>query len=128
VLSLPLSCSVLLVDDDPAARGLLGRLLTGMGFTVQTAANGHVALAAIAADPPDLIISDIQMPHLDGLGLVQEVRRLGQTIPIVLISADPEAVRLPPNVPFLPKPVDLTRLAELLDTCLAGKSSPPVTD
>jgi CheY-like chemotaxis protein len=122
----PLARLVLLVDDDPVARHLLGRLLVGMGFTVQTAAEGHAALAAIAVHPPDLILSDVQMPYLDGLGLLRVIRQRGLTIPIVLMSADPGAVHLPLDVPFLPKPVDLERLVEVIDTVTALASPAPV--
>ncbi|MEA2584852.1 MAG: hypothetical protein QOF33_2937 [Thermomicrobiales bacterium] len=122
----PQQCTVLVVDDDPLARHLLGRLLAGIGFAVQAVEDGLAALAAVAAAPPDLILSDVQMPGLDGPGLIHELRRRGQAVPVVLASADPDAGRLLPDVPFLAKPVDPTQLAALVTALLAAAPSLPL--
>jgi CheY-like chemotaxis protein len=121
------SHSVLIVDDDHHGCALLRRLLTDLGYTVQTAPDGRAALEIVDADQPDLILSDLQMPHLDGHGLVHEVRRRGRTMPIVLMSADPGAVILPLDVLFFPKPIDLERLIEVIESMMALASPLPVT-
>jgi CheY-like chemotaxis protein len=118
--------SVLIVDDDPQGRELLRRLLTSLGYIVQTAPDGRAALGIVDATQPDLILSDLQMPHMGGRGLIHEVRRRGRTMPIVLMSADPGAIILPPDVLFFPKPVDLQRLIEVIDTLTALASPLPV--
>jgi signal transduction histidine kinase/DNA-binding response OmpR family regulator len=79
---------LLLADDNADMRDYLTRLL-GAQYHVQVVANGRQALAAIQAEPPDLVLSDVMMPELDGFGLVQALRADPRTasIPILLLSA-----------------------------------------
>ncbi len=79
---------ILLADDNSDMREYLTRLLEPR-YRVQAVANGQEALQAALADPPDLILSDIMMPGLDGFGLLKELRSRPQarTIPIILLSA-----------------------------------------
>ena len=81
---------VLAVDDDPIQRKLLRIHLDQLGFRVTTAADGAEALDQARRVPPDAILSDVLMPHLDGFQLslaVRQVPRLAR-IPIVLVSAN----------------------------------------
>jgi signal transduction histidine kinase len=79
---------ILLADDNADMRDYLRRLL-GQYFDVTTAGDGEAAFAAACAHQPDLVLSDVMMPHLDGFGLVQRLRSHPQTsaIPIILLSA-----------------------------------------
>lgn len=79
---------ILLADDNADMREYVKRLL-GERYEVVTAENGYQALDAAIAQPPDLILSDVMMPGLDGFGLLQELRERPETrtIPIVLLSA-----------------------------------------
>jgi signal transduction histidine kinase/CheY-like chemotaxis protein len=80
---------VLLVDDNADLRSYVGRLLKERGYEVQLAADGEAALSAAHEQAPDLILSDVMMPRLDGFGLLRAVRsdvQLGD-IPVVLLSA-----------------------------------------
>jgi len=63
------SASILVVDDDDAVQLLVRRVLEKAGHSVQTVGNGLEALKVIDAAPPDLVISDINMPELDGIAL-----------------------------------------------------------
>ncbi|OHB66242.1 MAG: hypothetical protein A2V70_04990 [Planctomycetes bacterium RBG_13_63_9] len=72
----PADSNVLLVDDDPAILRLLSLWLAGGGFSVRCAANGKQALEEIDAECPDFLITDWDMPEMDGLQLCQRVRRL----------------------------------------------------
>jgi signal transduction histidine kinase/FixJ family two-component response regulator len=79
---------ILLVDDNPDMREYVSRLLQER-FQVASASNGEEALAAALADPPDLILSDVMMPGLDGFGLLAELRSRPETrtVPVILLSA-----------------------------------------
>jgi putative two-component system response regulator len=68
---------ILIVDDDPVALELLRDTLVDAGHDVTCAADGRAALDAVAGSTPNLIISDWEMPRLDGLGLAEAIRRGG---------------------------------------------------
>jgi PAS domain S-box-containing protein len=81
---------ILVVDDDPDARSLMNRVLATAGATVATAPDVPHALAAITESPPDLLISDIGMPHQDGYDLIRQVRARGLTareLPAIALTA-----------------------------------------
>ncbi|WP_214369002.1 SpoIIE family protein phosphatase [Pseudonocardia sp. H11422] len=79
---------VLVADDNVDMRDYLKRLLS-VHWTVQTVANGVEALDAARADPPDLVLADVTMPGLDGIGLLRALRTDARTagLPVVLLSA-----------------------------------------
>ena len=79
---------VLVVDDNPDMRDYVATLLAEE-YAVQTAADGVAALELASADPPDLIITDVMMPHLDGFGLLAALQDDPTTlhVPVVMISA-----------------------------------------
>jgi signal transduction histidine kinase len=80
---------VMLVDDNADMRDYAARLLRAQGWVVQTLADGAAAVAAARTDPPDLVISDVMMPGLDGFGVLRELRADPHTqmTPIILLSA-----------------------------------------
>jgi two-component system cell cycle response regulator len=80
---------VLVVDDDPDKSELLKVALSMEGYDVQTAANGRDALSAIESFQPDLVVSDIMMPEVNGYELARRIRENPRTryIPIILQSA-----------------------------------------
>ena len=110
---------ILVVDDDRSLCDLITDLLTGEGYEVTCAHDGLEALAAIEGDPPDLILSDVWMPRLDGLGLAARLaeRRLG--IPVVLMSAA-HRPRQPLGQAFVPKPFDIDLLVGVVGRALAA--------
>ncbi|SET73753.1 SpoIIE family protein phosphatase [Geodermatophilus poikilotrophus] len=79
---------VLVADDNADMRGYLLRLL-GPHYEVRAVADGRQALDAALADPPDLVVSDVMMPELDGMGLLAALRAEPRTarVPVVLLSA-----------------------------------------
>lgn len=85
---------VLLVDDDPAVRRMCSDHLRLEGFDVMEAADGESGLEQARLDPPDLILSDVRMPGLDGFGLADALRRDERTsaVPIVFLSGEAEPV------------------------------------
>jgi signal transduction histidine kinase/DNA-binding response OmpR family regulator len=79
---------VLVADDNADMRGYLGRIL-GQRYIVESAEDGQSALERIQANPPDLVLTDVMMPRLDGFGLLGSIRALERTrsIPVILLSA-----------------------------------------
>ncbi|MEV5320560.1 SpoIIE family protein phosphatase [Streptomyces sp. NPDC052687] len=80
---------VLVADDNADMREYLTRLLTGAGYQVRTVTDGLEALDSIRAQAPDLVVSDVMMPRLDGLALVAALRTDPRTaaVPVLLLSA-----------------------------------------
>jgi two-component system, cell cycle response regulator len=78
-MPVPANYKVLLVDDDPAMLRLLARWLEKAGYSVCTAPDGQVALEMIEADCPDFLLTDWEMPRVDGLELCRQVR--GMVLP-----------------------------------------------
>ena len=106
-----LTGSLLLIDDEPAVRRLVSRLLQSRGYRVTTVNSGAQALQLMADSPerPDAIITDMRMPGMSGVQLVETMQRRGIHVPVLFISGQPDAP-IPGdwavNIPwrFLPKP------------------------
>jgi PAS domain S-box-containing protein len=83
------SARVLIADDNADMRGYLSRILRGAGYQVRSVSDGYEALQAVRTDAPDLVVSDVMMPRLDGLSLVRELRADPRTaaLPVLLLSA-----------------------------------------
>lgn len=80
---------ILVVDDNADMRLYISRLLKQAGYRVETVSDGSAALEAIRSYVPDLVLADVMMPNLDGLGLLRELRSNEKTrsMPIILVSA-----------------------------------------
>ncbi len=76
---------MLVVDDDEQVRTLVAWQLEAEGFDVSGAADGAAALRAIEADPPDLIVLDLSLPHVDGLDVLTRLRRTSR-IPVIVLT------------------------------------------
>lgn len=78
----------ILVAEDSATQAIqIKHILAAAGFEVETAANGEEALKAIERQPPDLVLTDLDMPKLNGLQLVEAVHRRFPRVPVVLMTA-----------------------------------------
>ena len=77
---------ILIVEDSPVDQLLIKRLLVRPGWVTQLAHNGKEALELIGKVRPDLVITDLQMPEMDGLELVKAVRTTDSSLPIVLVT------------------------------------------
>lgn len=80
-------CKVLVVDDSPSHRAHIRILLLAQGYEVCTCANGNEALEAMSHGVPDLVVSDVQMPTMNGLDLVTEIKSRHPTMPVILTTA-----------------------------------------
>jgi two-component system response regulator MprA len=78
---------VLVVDDDRAVRESLRRSLEFNGYSVSLASDGAEALATIAGQPPDALVIDVMMPRLDGIETTRALRKAGNDLPILVLTA-----------------------------------------
>lgn len=109
--------TILVVDDEQPVVDLLTDMLEDEGHIVIPAYNGRVALELIADQPPDLVISDVMMPFVDGIQLCRMLRAEYDhvSLPVILMSA-----ALPPDLSscganaFLGKPFDIDRFDDLI--------------
>jgi DNA-binding response OmpR family regulator len=81
-----MNAPILVVDDDPKIVSLVRVYLEREGFRVTTAADGKAALAQVEIEPPRLVILDLMLPELDGMGVMRELRERSR-IPVVMLSA-----------------------------------------
>ena len=121
--------SVLVVDDNPDDRDLLSALveIAAPGARIVLAPNGFDALIEVGKAMPDLIVTDITMPHMDGVEMIRHLSAQGAARPpaIVAVSAHSAAHvdklgGLPAGVTLLSKPVDPQRFVEAVNTALDG--------
>jgi len=108
------SAQVLVVDDEEVVRGTIAARLRKHGYLVSEAADGDSALALCARSDPDVIVVDLAMPGLDGVGFISAYRKLpASSARIVVISAraggDEIAARLMADA-FLAKPFSLDEI------------------
>lgn len=106
---------ILVVDDEASARSGLSKLLEQEGYSVVTAADGLLALESIAESAPALIITDLKMPNLDGMGLLSKLREQSLNIPAIVttafgeVSVAVQAMRAGAE-DYLTKPIDFDAL------------------
>lgn len=103
---------LLIVDDDVDIAELLADYFSNKGLKVKTAENGKIALEVIKIFNPDLILSDIKMPYLDGIGLLKEVIKINSDLPFVMMTGFDSKANLKDKlgnqgVPLILKPPDL---------------------
>jgi len=114
---------ILLVDDSSFQRKNLSKLLTSMNHDVITAENGEVGLEKVEAENPDLILTDVLMPVMDGISFLRALRTRGLKTPSIVSSADiqtatrEECLRLGAKA-FLTKPVKGPELEQAIGQAL----------
>ena len=115
---------VLLVDDDPDLLRLMCMRVQGAGFTPIAANNAREALAAVAAQAPLTVVTDLRMEGMDGLGLYEAIHRDNPLLPVIIITAHgtiPDAVDATRRgvFAFLTKPFDGRELIEHIERAIA---------
>jgi DNA-binding response OmpR family regulator len=83
----PASARILVVEDDDALRELVAGRLREAGYAVEAVADGGAAMAAAAADEPDLVLLDVMIPGVDGLEVTRRLRAEYPMLPIVMLTA-----------------------------------------
>ena len=120
---LSLEMLVLVVDDDRAVREALGRAFELEGYEVELASDGEEALSAVEARSPDALVLDVMMPVLDGLAVTRRLRREGNRVPILLLTARDAVGDRVEGLDagaddYLPKPFELEELLARLRAVL----------
>jgi signal transduction histidine kinase len=114
--------TVLYVEDDPTTRVEFARFLRRRVGRLVEASDGSEGLARFREERPSLVVTDIEMPALDGLAMVEEIRRLDVDVPIVVTTAFEHVDYLRRSIEagvdkFVTKPVDVDRLEAALAAC-----------
>ncbi len=119
---------IFVVDDDESARMGLGRLLRSAGFEVKTFASGQEFLDHTQVDNGGVLVLDVRMPGMGGLGVQKALAAKGSKLPIIFLTGfeDPKAQREALNsgaIAFLQKPVDEQTLLEAIKAASQGKAT-----
>jgi len=124
---------VLVVDDEPASRSGLARLLSDEGYTVDTADSGKAALDHVAARPPAIVVTDISMPGMNGLELLAKLHESDRDLPVIVATALADlgsavtAMRAGAE-DFIAKPVDLDQLTLVIERALQRRATKDEAD
>lgn len=113
-----MSRTVLVADDELPIRELVGEVLSAAGYEVRFAADGLDALDQALSERPDLILTDLRMPGLDGLGLAARLRERDRSLPILLMSASPPDLNTL-GIDLIRKPFNLIHLVDAVEDALA---------
>ncbi len=120
-----MSKTVLIVEDHPVNRDILGRRLTKRGFTIRFAVDGPSAVEAAADQSPDLILMDIGLGEMDGCEATRRIKAnpVSADIPIIALTAsafetDRRRALEAGCIDFDTKPVDLVRLLQKMNNAL----------
>src|SRR5690348_5840113 len=114
---------VLVVDDEPSARSALKDLLSADGYSVETAEGGVAAMALAAERPPDVVVTDLDMPNMGGMELLAKLRAQDPHLPVIVVTSlqdlgtAVQAIRAGAE-DYLTKPVDLDALSVGIERAL----------
>jgi CheY-like chemotaxis protein len=118
--------SVLIVEDEPAIRGLLSMMLEGEHYQVATAGDGQEALDQVHHQRPDAVVLDLMLPKLDGWQVIDSLDRGADAgrVPIIAVTAGAKKVTVGQQGvrAFLSKPFDLDTLLVTLDQVLGQET------
>src|SRR3954470_14262167 len=114
---------VLVVDDEASARSGLDKLLRHEGYTVATADGGEAALALFNEHPPDVVITDLKMPGIDGLELLRRLREVDKDLPVIVATAFGDVASAVSAMragaaDYLTKPIDFDAMALCIERAL----------
>ena len=112
-----MSKTILVVEDDSDMRALINRHLLNAGYAVRAVANGLEAAAACLSITPDLIVSDVHMPRMNGFDMIEILKSepMLRDVPVIFLSADSEGVERGNSlgaVAYLTKPIRMDHLVD----------------
>jgi two-component system response regulator HydG len=117
---------ILVVDDDAGTRSAVGALLETQGYQVDSAADGQAALERLVELPPDAIVTDLDMPVMNGMQLLADVRGRGLDVPVIVVTSAAElrsavdAMRAGAT-DYITKPVDFDALLLSIERALENR-------
>ncbi len=120
--------TILVVDDELLIRDLLYDFFQGQGWEIAVAENGEKALEILRSRQIDLVLTDIKMPHMDGLTLTSEMRESYPDIPVVLMTGYPSvesAVTALRNkaADYITKPFNINQLYKVVEAKVKEKEA-----
>jgi CheY-like chemotaxis protein len=115
---------VLVVDDNPEVRAMLQDVLTSLGYTTRTAADGATAVRAVLSEAPDVVLLDVYMPGLSGVGALPTIVALAPHAKVIMISGAANEDVLKRSLAFgahdyVTKPFEISSLSRSIETALA---------
>ncbi len=122
--------TILLVEDEELLRAGVQEVLEIQGYKVITAPDGEQALACLAAESIDLIITDLVMPKMDGIDFVKQLRQIKPDLPVIVVSGSTrnimqrygiDSIQVPGANASLPKPFKSVDLIEQVRQLLASR-------
>lgn len=117
---------ILIVDDEEMIRTLLLQAFKFFGYEIETAENGIEAIKQITMKTYDLIITDYMMPKMDGLELIQRIKMINPSIPVLVVTSDgPECELLKSGaLACIKKPFNISELQKISQDILDGRPPP----
>lgn len=118
---------ILIVDDEPLIAEVLGEHFQA-AYEVETALNGTDALAAVLRHRPDLVLLDINMPRMNGVEVLKDVKKIDESIPVIMVTAN-EQVSVAADAlksgafGYVPKPFDFRYLDHMVATIFEASSA-----
>jgi two-component system, chemotaxis family, chemotaxis protein CheY len=123
------TAKILIVEDSPSMRSLVREALEVEGYELTESDNGLAALAVLGRVAPDLVITDINMPQLDGLGLLREIRQLPsfRFMPVLILTSESgadmkENGRAAGATGWLVKPFEAEQLRRVVSQVLGARA------
>src|SRR3954465_6311948 len=125
------SSRVLVVDDEPQITRVLKTVLSSQGYQVRTAAEGESALTNFKSWSPELVITDLYMPHMDGVELCRRIREVS-SVPIIVLSVKGEertkvGALAPGAAVYAPKPFGMDELMARVRAALRRSGRTPTS-
>lgn len=125
--------SILVVDDDPRQRELLGGFAQSLGYGVAEASSAEAALGIIRRTPPDMVLLDVRLPGMSGIDAMPEIRKLDERLPVLLVTAFADLRQAVSAMKcgaddYLAKPVDLDELEAAIADALGRRDEPAAAE
>jgi two-component system, OmpR family, KDP operon response regulator KdpE len=113
----------LVVDDEPMVRRFVAAVLQREGWTVREAADALAALEMASVEPPDLLITDYEMPSVTGIALAEQLRQFDKDLPVLVVSGRPDVARSMRNLhgrtAFASKPFEIEELVSTIGSIVS---------